>query len=72
MRGFKTVFVFTIITMVFAGIRRQMSRVEKDEFVIGVAMEFFEAKFGLGAGECVISAGKKMWLILEPGDLRAR
>jgi hypothetical protein len=35
--------------MVFAGIRRQASRVEKGEFVIGVMMEFFDAKFRLGA-----------------------
>ena len=39
-----------MITMVFAGIRRQASRVEKGEFVMGVVMEFFDAKFMLGAG----------------------
>jgi hypothetical protein len=41
LRGFKTVFVVTAITMAFAGIRRQApSRVEKGEFVMGVVMEF--------------------------------
>jgi hypothetical protein len=30
-----------MITMVFAGIRRQASRVEKGEFVMGVVMDFF-------------------------------
>jgi hypothetical protein len=39
-----------MITMVFAGIRRQASRVEKGEFVMGVGVEFFDAKFRLGAG----------------------
>jgi hypothetical protein len=38
-----------MITMVFAGIRRQASRVAKGEFVMGVVMEFFDAKFRLGA-----------------------
>jgi hypothetical protein len=36
-------------TLVFAGIRRQASRVETGEFVMGVVMEFFDAKFRLGA-----------------------
>jgi hypothetical protein len=45
LRGFKTVFVVTMITMAFAGIRRQVSRVEKGEFVMGVVMEFFDVKF---------------------------
>jgi hypothetical protein len=31
--------------MAFAGIRRQASRVEKGEFVMGVVMDFFDAKF---------------------------
>jgi hypothetical protein len=35
-----------MITMVFAGIRRQ-SRVEKGEFVMGVGVDFFDAKFRL-------------------------
>jgi hypothetical protein len=39
-----------MITMVFAGIQRQASRVEKGKFVMGVVMEFFNAKFKLGAG----------------------
>jgi hypothetical protein len=49
LRGFKTVFVVTVIPMVFAGIRRQASRVEKGEFVMGVVMIFFDAKSRLGA-----------------------
>jgi hypothetical protein len=49
LRCFKTVFVVTMITMAFAGIRRQASRVEKGEFVMGVVMEFFDAKFRAGA-----------------------
>jgi hypothetical protein len=39
-----------MITMVSAGIRRQASRVEKGEFVMGVVMEVFDAKFRLIAG----------------------
>jgi hypothetical protein len=62
-------------TMVFAGIRRQVSCVEKGEFVMGVVMEFFEAKFRLGEVWCVVSARPKTrergGLILELGGLRA-
>jgi hypothetical protein len=36
-------------TMAFAGIRRQAPRVKKGEFVMGVVMDFFDAKFRLGA-----------------------
>jgi hypothetical protein len=61
--------------MVFAGIRRQASRVEKGEFGMGVVMEFFDAKFRLGADWCVARGGPKTrergGLILELGGLRA-
>jgi hypothetical protein len=38
-----------MITMVFASIRRQASRIEKGEVVMGVVKDVFDAKFRLGA-----------------------
>jgi hypothetical protein len=67
-----------MITMVSAGIRRQASRVEKGEIVMGVVMDFFRRQVRIRCGlvyRCVARAGPKLreWggLILELGGLRA-